>query len=72
MTKAKLYRYLGRNGTLTTRIQIEGASFIPMLKLTADEGKILTDGENKVYSVDIYEEELENWKEIADNTNKSN
>ena len=66
MTKKKLYRYLGRNGILTTRILIEGAYNIPMLELKADEGKILTNGEKYVYSVVIEENEVHLWKEITD------
>ena len=66
MTKRKLYRYLGRNGILTTRILIEGAYNIPMLELKADEGKILTNGEKYVYLVVIEEGDLPLWKEVAD------
>lgn len=66
MTKKKLYKYLGRNGILTTRILIEGAYNIPMLELKADEGKILTNGEKYVYSVVIEENELHLWKEVTD------
>ena len=51
MTKKKLYRYLGRNGILTTRIRIDGATFIPVTELTADQDMILTNGEKTVYSV---------------------
>ena len=45
MTKRKMYKYLGRNGILTTRIQLDGINYIPMTELIAAEGKILTNGE---------------------------
>ena len=32
MTKIKMYKYLGRNGILTTRIQLDGINFIPMVE----------------------------------------
>ena len=45
MKKIERYRYLGRNGIITTSILLEGNKPIYMLALVADEGKILTDGE---------------------------
>ena len=51
MTSRKIYRYLGRNGILTTHILIEGANYIPLVELTADKGKVLTNGEKTVYAV---------------------
>lgn len=68
MTKEKLYRYLGRNGILTTKVFIEDAKHIVLYSLTADEGKVLTDGTRTTDNVLVYEDELSNWKEIADKT----
>lgn len=68
MKKTKMYRYLGRNGILTTKIHLDGISYIPMVLLQADEGKILTDGERKHYSITIEEAELDQWREITDNS----
>ena len=68
MTKTKMYRYLGRNGILTTKVHLDGISYIPMVLIRADEGKILTDGERKHYSITIEEEELSQWREITDNS----
>ena len=64
MKKIKKYKYIGRNGTLTSSILIDGATKINMYALTADEGKILTNGEIKIHSVNIYEDELDQWYEI--------
>lgn len=67
MIQEKLYRYLGRNGTITTPIKLESTEPIHMIRLKATEGKILTDGNTRVKSVLIFEDELSNWKEIEDN-----
>ena len=64
MTKKKMYRYLGRNGILTTYILLDGIAHIPMLELKAKEGYILTNGERKAYSVIVEEEEAILWYEI--------
>ena len=42
MTKNKVYRYLGRNGIITTPILIEGVTPITMYRLIADEGMVLS------------------------------
>lgn len=70
MKKSKLYRYLGRNGILDTRILLDGINHIDMLLIQADPGFILTDGEVIRHSVTIEASELKNWKEVADNTNE--
>lgn len=64
MIKEKMYRYLGRNGTITTPIKIENVDPIPMIRLKASEGKVLTNGINTTLSVLIFEDDLLNWKEI--------
>lgn len=66
MKKIKAYRYIGRNGILTTRILIDGATNIPMMELIADSGKILTDGNTKTHSVTVEIDDVSNWEEIAD------
>ena len=71
MIKKKMYRYLGRNGILTTRILIDGANYIPMIALTAEEGKILTNGEITTYSITVEETEVNLWREIQDKTNQN-
>ena len=37
-----------------------------MYRLIADEGKMLTDGEQKVRAIDIFAEDLGKWTEIDD------
>ena len=66
MISKKMYRYLGRNGTITSDILLENISPISMIHLSASVGKILTDGNKKLYSVTIFEDEIANWYEIDD------
>ena len=67
MKKTKRYQYIGRNGVLITPILIDGAAKIDMFCLEADERKILTDGEQKLYTIIVYADEVDNWTEIEDN-----
>jgi hypothetical protein len=64
MIKKDLYRYTGRNGIITSLVHLEDAKFYPMYRLIADEDKILTNGELKVKSIDIFAEDLGKWTEI--------
>ena len=64
MIKKDLYRYIGRNGIITSLVYLEDAKYYPMYRLIADEGKVLTDGELTVKSIDIFAEDLGKWTEI--------
>lgn len=66
MITKKMYRYLGRNGIITSPIQLENIAPILMVELKANQGKILTNGIKKVYSIIVFEDELSNWEEIDD------
>lgn len=66
MIKQVLYKYLGTNGVLETPIHLEDIYYVRVISLTADEGKILTDGNRKCYSARIPEEDLDKWREIPD------
>lgn len=66
MIKEKMYRYLGRNGIITSPIYLENISPISMIGLQAEKGKILTNGIKKVYSIIIFSDELNDWYEIDD------
>lgn len=69
MKKVKAYRYIGRNGIITSRVLLNGIDNIPMMELIADQGKILTDGEFKTKWITVELDEVNNWKEIADEDN---
>lgn len=64
MEKSKMYRYLGRNGIITSPILLDTIEPIPMYALTASEGKMLTDGNIVVKTRLVFADELENWFEI--------
>lgn len=64
MTKTVLYRYLGTNGVIESPIHLEDIYFTRINILTADEGKILTNGFEQKTSVRCADEELANWEEI--------
>lgn len=66
MLKEKMYRYLGRNGTITSRILLENISPIEMMSLQASKGKILTNGQKKVYSIVIFADEVDDWYEVEE------
>lgn len=69
MTKNKMYRYLGRNGILNTKIHLDGINYIDVVELIADPGKVLTNGEKFAYIITVEATEVDQWTEIADKTN---
>ena len=64
MTSKKLYRYLGRNGIITSSILLENVEPIIMYELKADEGKLLTDGESTFAIKLVFADEVKDWYEI--------
>ena len=66
MIKKDLYRYVGRNGIITSLVHLDDAKYYPMYRLITEEGKMLTDGEQVVSSIDIFAEDLGKWTEIDD------
>ena len=70
MTKQVLYRYLGTNGVIESPVHLEDIYFIRINVLTAAAGKILTDGQDFKKTVRCSDDEVEQWKEIADKGQK--
>lgn len=64
-----MYRYIGRNGIITSKVFLDGIKYIPMITLEADKDKILTNGNVKTKWITIELDEVNNWKEIADENN---
>ena len=64
MTKEKIYTYLGVNGTITSPVYLEGIYSVKKIRLIADEGKILSDGDKRISSITVQEDEVSNWTEI--------
>ena len=66
MTKTKMYRYIGRNGIVTTPVLLEDIKHYLRYRLEADAGKILTNGIKKVHVTEIDAEDLSDWYEISE------
>lgn len=64
MTKQNIYTYLGVNGIITSPVYLEGIYSIKKVQLIADAGKILTNGQTKISSIIVPEDEVSNWTEI--------
>lgn len=67
MIKKNLYRYFGRNGMITSLVLLDNIEHLLMYRLIAEDGKVLTDGEQVVKSIDIFAEDLGKWTEIDEN-----
>lgn len=68
MTKQKLYRYTGYNGTITSPILLPEINHLELIELHADGDKYLTNGKRKVCSIIIPIDEVDNWIEKNRNT----
>lgn len=66
MTKTKMYRYLGRNGIITSPVLLDKIEPIVMYELRASTGKLLTNGEKTLKATLVFEDELKDWTEIID------
>ena len=64
MTKETIYKYSGTNGVIESPVHLEDIYYIRLFRLVADEGHLLTDGNKKVKSVRVPEDEVSNWTEI--------
>ena len=63
MLKEVYYTYLGTNGTITSKVHLEDIYYVRKIKLIAEDGKYLTNGEKKVKTILVPEEEVEQWHE---------
>ena len=64
MTKTPMYRYMGTNGVIETTIQLEGIYSIRLVKLDAENGMVLTDGEVITRSITVPLSEESKWSEV--------
>lgn len=69
MNRTLLYRYMGTNGVLTTPIYLEDIYYVRLVRLVADEGKILTNGTRQMQVITIPENEESQWSEVSLDTN---
>jgi hypothetical protein len=64
MTKEKVYKYVGCNGTITSEVLLPGISNLPYVRLIADSGCMLQRGNIKHKIVLVPEHEVELWTEV--------
>ena len=65
MTKEVLYKYLGTNGVIESPVHLEDIYYVRINVLTADEGKILSNGVTRAKRVRCSDEELSQWREVT-------
>lgn len=70
MIKIPLYKYKGKNGELITVIELD-IEHEPMVRLVADAGSYLTNGDIKTGAIDITENEIDLWSEKPYEDNKN-
>ena len=63
MLKDIQYKYLGTNGVIISPVHLEDIYYVKQIKLIAEDGKYLTNGEKKVKTILVPEEEVEQWHE---------
>lgn len=69
MKKRKLYKYIGRNGEITSPILLEDAKHIDLMELRPEEGYVLTNGSvQRKYAIIVPVDEAEEWTEIKADT----
>lgn len=64
MQKQIIYRYLGTNGVIESPVHLEDVYYVRIIRLTADPGMTLTNGEITTTFVTTNDEEVDLWKEI--------
>lgn len=64
MIKENIYIYIGINGSITSPVLLENVPKMQKVKLTAEKGKILTNGIVKLDTVIVPVENEKIWKEI--------
>ena len=61
----KMYKYIGRNGSITSPILLEDIKHIPLVELRPQQGYVLTNGNIiRNNSIVIHMDELNDWREI--------
>ena len=65
MTKQVLYKYLGTNGVIESPVHLEYIYYVRINVLTADQGKILSDGNKQLKVVRCSDDEVDSWVEVS-------
>ena len=64
MKKQVLYKYLGTNGVIESPVHLEDIYYVRINVLTADEGKILSNGKETKKMVRCSDDEVDSWFEV--------
>ena len=70
MKKSKKYKYQGLNGTIISNVILEGVNKIEMYELVAEKDMVLTDGNLVLKKALVLPENLADWSEIEDKSDK--
>lgn len=65
MKQRKLYKYIGRNGTITSPILLEDIKHIALVELRPEDGYVLVNGNNlRRDSVVVHIDDIGEWTEV--------
>lgn len=70
MTTRKLYKYIGRNGSITSPVLLEDIKHIPLMELTASPGFMLKNGTVTKKMVTVHIDDVDLWTEVSADTNE--
>lgn len=70
MKVRKLYKYIGRNGSITSPVLLEDAKHIPMVELKADAGFVLKCEDTEKRVVVIHVDDVDLWNEVPADMNE--
>ena len=64
MIEKNIYVYQGEGGIVTSFVKIPKTEYTEKIRLIADSGKFLTNGERKVRTIEVLPNEKMGWTEI--------
>lgn len=71
MKRTKLYRYVGRNGIITSPVLLDDIKYIALMELQPEDGYVLVNGKTVKYnSAVVPVDEVDEWKEVKADTIK--
>lgn len=71
MKRIKLYRYVGRNGIITSPVLLDDIKYIALMELQPENGYVLVNGKTVKYNSAIVPvDEVDEWKEVKADTIK--
>ena len=69
MKRIKLYRYVGRNGIITSPVLLDDIKHIALRELQPEDGYVLVNGKTVKYnSAVVPVDEVDEWKEVKADT----